>query len=176
MGVNIGLKTESDLQATTEIVTVAKTSKKIAKIKIKNGHKIFGFNTRTGEMKVVKTETFYNFAERMAGNQVAETEREIIYILRLNEKNARKDLQKLGIPMNAIYIHKDNFQEVRQNGIPALAQGDVLVHKEYETDTIYNILKGNYREFELVPVSAGTNLYAIYGNNVSYVSKLTALE
>jgi hypothetical protein len=83
--------------------------------------------------------------------------------------------------MQQIFIHSNNIQAIAAAetvndmpiGVRPLAQEDVIIHRDLDAATVYNALLNKYDAVALVPVSAGTQLYAITGPNSSFVKTLT---
>lgn len=64
-----------------------------------------------------------------------------------------------------VVLHNSDFQAVAK----ALQIGDVIEHKNQDHGSIYNILLAHLDSLNLIPISAGTQLYIKHGYRSSYV-------
>lgn len=53
-----------------------------------------------------------------------------------------------------------------------VAVEDIIVHKPLDFMSAYNLLVDRFPNIELVPISAGTELYSRHGDRASYVKSI----
>lgn len=69
-------------------------------------------------------------------------------------------------------INKEqDIEDLISSGVEFVV-GDIVVHKPFEFYTIVGMLKKKFENIELVPVSPGTECYAINGYNTSVITQI----
>ena len=72
--------------------------------------------------------------------------------------------------MKTVSVSKDTDREAIGTSEGVILDFDmVILHKTLDHATVYNMFVKVYPDLVLVPITAGSHLYTLYGANTSYV-------